>query len=757
MWRKFLILLALTFSLSVTEYASNINDLIKRIKDAQGTEKIRLYDSLISFYVQNGNDSVFYYINQAINYSKKINDDTTLYTYYYLLTDLISDPHVVSKYYDSAIAVAQRLQIDSLIGDAFQGKATTLFRMGLFDKAVLYYNESLKHFKTPLKKAEVYNSLGICYKKQAQYDEAIKYYQLALKLLQKYHSNPQNIAYTLNSIAQIHLAQKDYETALDYFKKILEVTKDIPDEITRMNLEALTYLNMAKVLNFLNRDEQAIEYIEKSKKYLLTLRNPALVYAYRNAGQIYISLGHYDKAIQNLDSCITLSGNKLSLLSSAYELMSEAYLGMAKENNDITAYHKAIEYAQKALEYIKQTKTVYLENKAYAVLYKSYAALGDYKNAFKYALDYIRTNEIIFNDEKTKVVQEMEAKYQAKEKQQEIEKQKLIIDKQMAEMKRQRMQRNALIAIVVLITAMAFVTYRSYQQKKRDNLIIQQKNKELEQAYEEIRVQRDQLQEQKNKIEKMHEQLQDSIRYAKRIQTAAMPSDEQLATMFDEYFIFFRPLNIVSGDFYWAKKIRNRYIAFTVADCTGHGVPGAFVSMLGISLLNEIVQRREITKASDILEEMRKEIKISLKQSTNFEDSKDGMDIAFCVYDTQEHILQFAGANNPLYLVRNGELIEYKAVKNPVAVYIREKPFETHYIEVQPGDIVYLSSDGFYDQPGGPEGKKFMRKRFKQMLLNMWNLPAPEQKLVVEKTFEEWKNGYKQIDDVCVMGVRFNF
>ncbi len=754
--RKVVIIITLAL-IPLLAIAGNDKDLEAQLKDASNLEKINIYVKLVNFYAEKNNDSAYIFLNKAINLAKKIHNDTVLYDLYNFAANISENLDKANKYFDSAFSVVKKLNNDSLLGEALQSRAYWLENVGLYPEAINYYSQSLKYFKDPGKKAEIYNSLGMCYKKIGAYDQAIKYYQTTLKLLDSVQADPMQKAFTLNNIAKLHYFQKNYETALEYYYKILDLAEEIEPLPRQLDIKARTYLSISQTLNALKRYAEALENVEKAKRIFQQLHSRYIAYAYKTAAQIYGNTGKYEKAIEQLDSCIMLSENNLSLLSSAYKQKAEAYLGIAQKTGDPQAYQKAISYAFKALEYIKQTKTINLENKTYQILYKSYAALGDYKNAFKYALEYIRTNEILFNDEKTKVIQEMEAKYQAEKKQQEIEKQRLIIEKQTSEMKRQKMQRNALIAIVVLITAMAFVTYRSYRQKKRDNQIIQQKNRELEQAYEEIRVQRDQLQEQKNKIERMHEQLQDSIRYAKRIQTAAMPSDEQLANIFDDYFVFFRPLNIVSGDFYWAKKIRDRYIAFTVADCTGHGVPGAFVSMLGISLLNEIVQRREITKASDVLEEMRKEIKISLKQSTNFEDSKDGMDIAFCVYDTETHVLQFAGANNPLYLIRNGELIEYKAVKNPVAIYIREKPFETHYIQIQPGDTVYLSSDGYYDQPGGPEGKKFMRKRFKEMLVKIWNMPMKEQREIIERTFDEWKNGYKQIDDVCVMGVRFEF
>lgn len=735
----------------------DFDSLEKTAQYAPLQRKLDIYMSIANDFVENNQiDSAVAYYNKALQIAQKTKADTTAFDIYSTLIQFAGDEVEAKQVLQKQLKIARRLKSDTLTGLAYFYIAQWYENNAYNIEAIEYFKKSLPYLKN--NKAdieEVYNYLGLVNKKIGNLDTALIYYQKALNINDKYIHDTIRSIVLMNNIALVHKQQGNYETSLEYFYKIIDNTKNIEDESDRTDIQARTYLNIALTLNLMGRHEEALTNTLMAKNLFNKIGSRNIVYAYRNIGQTYIDLQKYDLAIANLDTALTLSEGNPRLLGNIYYLMAKAEMEKAKKNKNNKVYLQAIKLGHKALKFLTITKSTYLQNKVYALLYQAYASIGNYKLAFENAIKYIRTNEILFNQEKTKAIQEMEAKYQAEKKQQEIEKQKLIIDKQTIEVKRQRMQRNALIAIVFLMAALAYVAFRSYQQKKRDNFIIQQKNKELEQAYEEIRVQRDQLQAQKDKIQDLFTQLQDSIHYAERIQAAAMPTDETMKQWFNDYFIFFRPRDIVSGDFYWAKLIENRYLAFTVADCTGHGVPGAFVSMLGISLLNEITQRADVTTAAQVLEEMRKAIKESLKQTQDFGNSKDGMDIAFCMYDKQTHVLQFAGANNPLYFIRDGELTVYKAVKNPVAIYIREKKFETHYIQIQPGDTVFLSSDGFYDQPGGQDGKKYMRKRFKEFILSIWHLPMDEEERMFEQEFQNWKNGYKQIDDVCVMGVKF--
>ncbi|MEN9444627.1 MAG: hypothetical protein RIS47_1517, partial [Bacteroidota bacterium] len=249
--------------------------------------------------------------------------------------------------------------------------------------------------------------------------------------------------------------------------------------------------------------------------------------------------------------------------------------------------------------------------------------------------------------------------------------------------------------------------------------------------------------------------IMDSIRYAKRIQTAVMPTTQTFEQYLPEHFVFFRPRDIVSGDYYWLGRMGNRTL-FTAVDCTGHGVPGAFLSMLGIAFLNEIVSRNPEMTAADILGQLRAQIISSLKQTGQAGGSQDGMDMALCIIDEQSHTVQFSGANNPLLLYRNDEeALMYKADKMPIGIYQGgQREFTNHTINYQTGDTVYVFSDGYPDQFGEKTNRKYMRKRFKEFLQTIQSYDMQRQQQLIVTEFDSWKGTRDQIDDVLVIGVR---
>ncbi len=315
----------------------------------------------------------------------------------------------------------------------------------------------------------------------------------------------------------------------------------------------------------------------------------------------------------------------------------------------------------------------------------------------------------------------------------------------------------------IIYAVIAFLVIRSLfnwrmkaAEKERDALeeIVKERTNEIEQSKFEIEAQRDEAEKQKKEI-------LDSINYAKRIQQAVLPSKEYTSEVLDEHFILFLPRDIVSGDFYWIKKIEELVIV-VAADCTGHGVPGAFMSMLGSSFLNELVTRRRLISASGVLNRLRKKVKVSLHQEGKSNEQKDGMDIAFFIYDTKTKKLQFSGAYNPLYVIRNNnedktpELIQINADRQPIGIHIREKEFTNHVFQLQKGDSVYIFSDGYVDQFGGETGNKYKIKRFKELLLGIQDKSMSEQKRIIDQNFNKWKGDISQLDDVLVIGMKIN-
>ena len=316
------------------------------------------------------------------------------------------------------------------------------------------------------------------------------------------------------------------------------------------------------------------------------------------------------------------------------------------------------------------------------------------------------------------------------------------INQQLAKLKMQNVIMIMGGLLVVFLAGFGIYIYRNYKQKQRVNRILEQQNIEIT--------------EQRDRIARQNKEITDSIIYAQRIQKAILPKRSTMQGVLEMY-IFYRPRDIVSGDFYWMTQ-KNDQLIIIAADCTGHGVPGAFMSMLGVAFLNEIIGKGEKMYANEILNELREYVIRSLHQTgiSDEDRTRDGMDIALCIVDYPSMTLQYAGAYNPLILIRNNELQEVKADKMPVAYsdYHGNMAFTNNLVPVIPGDCVYMFSDGYADQFGGNDEKKFSSKRLKASLLEVSNLPMNEQEQVMAEKYDNWKGNHKQIDDVLLVGIR---
>lgn len=317
-----------------------------------------------------------------------------------------------------------------------------------------------------------------------------------------------------------------------------------------------------------------------------------------------------------------------------------------------------------------------------------------------------------------------------KEKEEEIRTQDDRIVLQAEAIQKQKIIISAAILALLLLFGLVYFIWRNYRNKKKANILLQS--------------QRDQIAYQKKHIT-------DSIQYAKKIQTAILPSME-LFTDKVEHFVLFKPRDIVSGDFYWVEELDEKLIIIT-ADCTGHGVPGAFMSMLGVSMLNEIILNEGITRPDEIMNVLRERIIVALKQEPNCM-IKDGMDMTICVLDRTKRKLLYSGAENPLILISNGQLTQLKGDKMPVAIHEVMEPFTLHELNLKSGDAFYTFSDGYADQFGGPKQKKFMIKNLRNQLLSIQDLPMMEQGKRLDEVFEAYRGDLDQIDDVVVIGVK---
>lgn len=293
--------------------------------------------------------------------------------------------------------------------------------------------------------------------------------------------------------------------------------------------------------------------------------------------------------------------------------------------------------------------------------------------------------------------------------------------------------------------------------KMREELAINEREleKKVEERTAEVVQQKQEIELQKLKIEILFNHVTDSIRYAKRIQEAILPPDHIVQKYLPDSFVFYKPKDIVSGDFYWLEKIDNKVIIAAV-DCTGHGVPGAFMSIVGYNQLKQAVEKVKELQPSKILDVLSKGVSETLHQNIDGSVAKDGMDVSLCVIDYENKILEFAGAFNPLYLIRDGELQEIKGNKFPVGIFMGKegKNFTNHKISIQPNDMLYIFSDGYADQFGGPRGKKFMLNKFRQLLVDIHTKELRKQKHLLEEALEKWKGSEEQVDDILVLGIK---
>lgn len=345
--------------------------------------------------------------------------------------------------------------------------------------------------------------------------------------------------------------------------------------------------------------------------------------------------------------------------------------------------------------------------------------------------------------------------------------QSLLLDQSQIRLHQRKTTIITAFAVIAFVLGLLIIATRAFYLKRKDNKklafqkkeitqmndSLNQRNEEIMAQRDEIEAQRDMVYKQKEQIEKSHEEISSSIDYAKRLQTSILPSPGLLNTRISDHFVLFRPKHRVSGDFYWWTQVED-HVVIAAVDCTGHGVPGAFMSMLGVSMLREIVSKEYISHPGVILRRLRKEVMHALKQVGELGEQKDGMDMALVSINAETLECQYAGANNPLYLVRKGELTEYKADRMPIAIHQNMAKFTTHDIQLEPGDQLYLASDGYVDQFGGPLNKKFMPKAFRKLLSELSILPMIEQKQALEYTLSSWMGSNEQVDDIVVLGLK---
>lgn len=414
--------------------------------------------------------------------------------------------------------------------------------------------------------------------------------------------------------------------------------------------------------------------------------------------------------------------SKSKYVNNIRELKSRRAFDLAKKSNTITAYSQFVETYPKAKE---MKEAMAMRN---SMMFDSVKRVGTLDALDNFIKTYPDANEV----SEAMLLRNQKAYIDLLESRAELQNSR-IVQKQM-QIDQQEMQKNGLIIGLTLVCLMTFGASYAFYNSRKANVKIKA---------------------QKDTIEKKNTQILDSIRYAKYIQDAILPSSKLVKEYLAESFILYKPKDIVSGDFYWMEQ-KDEKVLFAAVDCTGHGVPGAFMSIVGYNGLNRAVNEYNLTKPADILNSLNQIVNATLQKNMDESTVKDGMDIALCMLDTKTKVLEYSGAYNPLYLIQNDELKEIKANKQPIGAFLGAelRKFTNHELQLKKGDVFYIFSDGYADQFGGPNRKKYKNHNFRKLLLSIHALPMQEQRKILNENIENWKGNLEQTDDICVIGVK---
>ncbi|MDQ3047682.1 MAG: tetratricopeptide repeat protein [Bacteroidota bacterium] len=508
--------------------------------------------------------------------------------------------------------------------------------------------------------------------------------------------------------------------------------------------EAPTLSNIGVVYSALGDKEKALEYFLKSLKFMEELEDiDGVANGLNNVAVIYEEMKNFSKAMEYHKKSLRLNRSQLNDRGVSASLYNIALIYKSQKD-----YQNAVSYIDSAMFLAKEQGALESIKEHYATLSEIYYEKNDFKKSLHYYTLLFALKDTLLNKDRNKQIVEMSTKYQTEKKEKENEILKQQNDLQNLSINRQKIINYSVTLGLLLVICLAFFIYKGYKQKQKANFQLEEKNLLIEE--------KNKIVEEKNKIvEEKNKDITDSIRYAKRLQSAILKPEHEIKDYFNDAFILFKPKDIVSGDFYWFEKF-GRLSLVAAADCTGHGVPGAFMSIIGCNLLSQAVNEYAITQPAAILNSVNKGLSKVLQQKTDKIGVSDGMDIALCSFDPDKMILQYSGAYNSLWLVRDGIMQEYKANKFPVGAFVdnQVRIFDNHEVAVQAGDMVYLFSDGFPDQFGGPAGKKFKYKKLQELLIKNSTYSAAVQREALDAAFANWIGNFEQVDDVLIIGVK---
>ncbi|WP_027000836.1 tetratricopeptide repeat protein [Eisenibacter elegans] len=600
---------------------------------------------------------------------------------------------------------------------------------GDYSAAIKAYYQALKALgegsPDAYQEAAILNNIGVIYRLNDNIDKALSHHFQALEIIRK-HNDPSMQAYVLNSIGDVYMQSQQYDKARLYHQEALD-----------SSLANNYRIGLAPSIN--------------------------------NLGRAYMALSQYREAEQYFQKALLLYREDSIQVGEVVAL-----LNLARLHEKINDPVGVLRYAHQALELGQQVKSKERIAEALEILVRYAGTLGNYEQAFRYQQLYQQYRDSLQDREKSLQIGRLEGQFELdkKEKENELLRREAILQQQ--QLATQQLFLVFAIFVVLVVSAMFYALYQKNKLVREVNYELQQKNEEITTQSQQLSQTNEQLMDAFQTLERQQDNIRASLNYASRIQRAMLPTAQELNTILTEYFVIFKPKDIVSGDFYWIaspepkpiyrQEVTSRGVTqvlqgfdtpktfIAVIDCTGHGVPGAFMSMIANDLLNQLILEHKMTEPQAILAEMDKRVVQVLKQGNS--DNRDGMDMGLCMLDYEQQTLTYAGAHNTLLRFKDGEMYFHKGAKCSVGGLQMSKVFHQEQIPLEPGTMLYLFSDGIQDQFGGPEGRKFTPRRLRELLERIHKLDAAEQQRELAKTILNWQGNEEQTDDMLLLGLR---
>lgn len=645
------------------------------------------------------------------------------------------------KYKDAIASYERSLNIRQDLNDN-EGVAASLNNLGMVyknqgdhDRALSYYQNALKIFEQMgdrVGRANALNNIGIVHRSNGNPERALEVFLDALAQFEKL-GNKVGEANTLNNIGNIYYQQGRHDQALEFYEKSYKISEAVGD----VNAMAGKLGNMAGVYLVRGDKDKAVNTALRALELQERIGDEqGQISTLNNIGAYYLEEKQFDLALGNF-----LKAEKLEKRTGDRSYTATTLTSIGQVYQQMGQHTKALDYLTRALREAKGSGNSNAMLSAYSALGETHAALGDYKKSYDSEQARKQLQDSLERESSTKDLARMQAQFENERKQREIEMLNKENEVNQLRLAKQRMVRNLIIVLTVLILITLILIYSRYKAKQRANVELEGKNREIA--------------KQKEIVEEKNWAITSSIEYAKRIQDAIMPTMAQIREFLPESFVYYRPKEIVSGDFYWFSHQHGQtYLA--AVDCTGHGVPGAFMSMIGNDHLNQIVNVEMVKRPDQVLNRLHEEIQVTLKQKHGVSENHDGMDVALCAIDRGQRKLYFSSANRYLYFIRDNELSEVKGDHFNIGGVMHEdvRQYNVHELDLLPGDTFYMFSDGLSDQFGGGNSKKFGYRRLKDLLLQMHAMPMDTQREFFEKSMLQWMGGNDQIDDFLLIGVR---